>query len=60
MLAREVLLRVSVSLLDVTSNIEGVTRGLRDGETVVESDSGGYDADAWAVSVMIIESEFCV
>ena len=45
-LARKVLLRISVSLLDVARNVEGVTWGLRDGETIVESNRGGYDADA--------------
>jgi hypothetical protein len=52
-LAREVLLRISVSLLNVTSNIEGVTGSLGDSETVVESNAGGDYADTCGVSVVI-------
>jgi hypothetical protein len=57
-LSGEVLLRISVSLLNVTSNIEGVTGGLRDSETVVESNAGGDDTDACGVSVMIQKKQW--
>jgi len=40
-LAIHVCVNILSSLLDITSNIESVTRSLGNGETVVESDASG-------------------
>jgi hypothetical protein len=45
MLAGKVLLGVLVGLLDITGNVEGVTRSLGDSETEVQSDTGGDNTD---------------
>jgi len=38
-------------LLDITSNIESITRGFRDGETKVESDNGWDSAESYPMLV---------
>ncbi len=40
-LALDISLGILAGLLDITSHIEGVSRGLRDGQTVVEGDAAG-------------------
>jgi hypothetical protein len=42
-------------LLDITSNIEGITRGFGDGETEVESDNGWDSAESYSMLDLLID-----
>jgi hypothetical protein len=42
-------------LLDITSNIEGITRGFGDGETEVESDNCWDSAESYSMLDLLID-----
>jgi hypothetical protein len=53
-LSVNVSLNILSCLLDITSNIEGITRGFGDGETEVESDNGWNSAESYSMLDLLI------